>query len=70
MLKDEQEFTRLGMKGGGEDIPDRGNRYTKAGGPFTQMEELPMAGPQRGRTQQHAMRLGRQNQIRPSGPNT
>lgn len=31
MLKDEQEFTRLGIKGGGEDIPDRGKIYKSRG---------------------------------------
>ena len=32
VLKDEQEFTRLRIKGGGEDIPERGNRCTKGAG--------------------------------------
>lgn len=31
-MKDESELIRLGIKDGGEDIPNRGSRCTKDGG--------------------------------------
>ena len=71
VLKDEQEFTRLRIKGGGEDIPERGNRCTKGAGWLAfHISGRTSYGWTTGRerTEQHEMRLRDQRSDQASRP--